>query len=402
LKPGANYGWMVFGAGFLTVVSTYALRNVFSVFYPAIVDEAGWERGATAVMFSLNVLVYGLFSPFAGRVVDRAGARLILPLGAVLAGLSIGLCALAHEPWQFYLGYGVACAAGMGLMGWTPVAALIIGWFRQRRGLIFGMLLSGFGLSLILSSSIQPLITGLGWRGALAVVGGLVALVIAPVCAVMVRNPPVPDRAVSTEAGPPDTGWTVGRALRDRRFWGLFLASFFLTGFAEQTAIAHQVFIFRGAGFTPETAALFFALFGGGFVAGNFLGFLSDRWGRARLFVCACLMAALASGLLLAGGGVIPVWLALFFVLGSGLGFGVAVPLLPAATADTFQGRNYGTIQGFINLGFALGGAVSPWLAGYLYDISGSYQAPEALMVVSLLAAAGMFLMRRPRKTARS
>jgi MFS family permease len=389
---------VVFGAGLLTVIGTYALRNVFSVFYPAIVGEFGWERGATAVMFSLNVLVYGLFSPFAGRLVDRSGARLILPLGAALAGAAIALCALANEPWQFYLGYGVACAAGMGLMGWTPVAALMVGWFRERRGLVFGLLLSGFGLSLVLSSAVQPLITGLGWRGALAVIGGVVALVVAPICAVLVRNPPGQGEG-SGQTGTADTGWTVGRALRDWRFWGLFFASFFLTGCAEQVAIAHQVYIFRGGGYTPEQAALFFALFGGGFVGGNFLGFLSDRWGRAKLFVPACLLAALATGgLLMAEAGAIPLGLAVFFVLGSGLGFGLAVPLLPAAAADTFQGRHYGAIQGLINLGFALGGAASPWLAGYLYDTSGSYRSSEVLMVISLVIAAGMFLMGRTKR----
>ena len=85
-RPRIFYGWVVLAIVFISLVIGYAIRNTFSVFYPAIVEEFGWGRGNTALMFSITIIVYGLMAPVAGGLVDRFGPRWVLPIGACIMG----------------------------------------------------------------------------------------------------------------------------------------------------------------------------------------------------------------------------------------------------------------------------------------------------------------------------
>ena len=102
-KPDTNsYRWVVLVVAFITLVLGYAIRNCFSVFYPTIVEEFGWQRGDTALIFSISIIVYGLASPVAGGLVDRFSPRMILPIGAVILGGGMALCSQATTQWEFY------------------------------------------------------------------------------------------------------------------------------------------------------------------------------------------------------------------------------------------------------------------------------------------------------------
>jgi len=106
-REGIFYGWIVLTIAFITLVLGYAIRNTFSVFYPAIVKEFGWERGNTALMFSITFIVYGVVSPLAGSLVDRFGPRLILPIGAFIMGVGIALCSMASISGTFISSMGL-------------------------------------------------------------------------------------------------------------------------------------------------------------------------------------------------------------------------------------------------------------------------------------------------------
>ncbi|GAG52823.1 unnamed protein product, partial [marine sediment metagenome] len=144
-----HYGWIVLGVAFTIMVLGYAIRNTFSVFYPTIVEEFGWGRGDTALMFSITILVYGFTAPVAGSLVDRFQPRVVLSAGALMVGAGIALCSLASTQWHFYLLYGVMVAIGLSMIGVTPLSAVATSWFVTRRGLMFSILAAGFGLSLM-------------------------------------------------------------------------------------------------------------------------------------------------------------------------------------------------------------------------------------------------------------
>ncbi|NLE94514.1 MAG: MFS transporter [Dehalococcoidia bacterium] len=416
-KPRFFYGWIILGIGFLTVVGGYICRNTFSVFYPAIVDEFGWGRGNTALIFSINVLIYGLFAPFAGGLVDRFRPRYVLAVGAIVMGVGVALCGLASQQWQFYLLYGVVASIGLSVAGWTPVVALVGNWFVRRRALSMGILGAGFGSSLVFALAAQYLISNFGWRTAYAFIGILAAATIAPLAVLFVRRSPkekgtFPDGVSAQEAAVREalheadtartswdrTEWTLRRAARTRQFWLLFALAFTIMGIVEQIAIAHQVYFYRDAGYSALSAAGFYSAFGVAFIIGNLAGSVSDRVGRERMFVPACLICAASALLLFLLDAAARPWLASLFAVVFGLTLGSGPCVYYATVADLFHGPNYGRIVGMMVLGFSLGGTLSPWLAGHLNDATGNYESIFWLLFASMVASALMMRLVAPSK----
>ena len=416
---GIFYGWVVLGAAFITLILGFAIRNTFSVFYPAIVEEFGWGRGNTALMFSIAILVYGLVAPMAGGLVDRFKPRLVLPVGAGIMGGGIILCSLATSQWQFYLLYGVVAAIGFSLVGWTPVTAIISNWFVKKRGLVFGILGAGFGGSLVAASIAQFLISSFGWQTAYVIIGVLPIAVIVPLCSFLIYRSPrdkgllpdgetqkstepqgsdEPETAAGLEGKWAGTSWTLPQALKTHQFWLLFLIAFFLLGLAEQIAIAHQVYFFRDIGYEPMMAASIFSVFGVAFILGNLCSFLSDHLGREKVFIPSCLLSAGAVSLLFLMSDTSQPWMPFLFAVCFGLGLGAAAPVFYATVADLFHGRHFGSIQGTVVLGFSLGGAIAPWLAGFLHDKTGSYFVSFIILLVSLIVSVVLMWLIAPRK----
>jgi len=404
-RDGIFYGWIVLGIAFITLVLGYAIRNTFSVFYPAIVKEFGWGRGNTALMFSITFIVYGVVSPLAGSLVDRFGPRLILPIGAFIMGVGIALCSMASTQWHFYLFYGVMVAVGLSLVGWTPLSVIISNWFVKKRGLAFGILAAGFGGSLVFALVAQFLISAFGWKTAYVIIGVSSIAIIVPLCSLLMCHSPndkglLPDGIPLSSQEPQDlnaheisdepeekwaTTWTLYRAMKTYHFWLLFLISFCLLGLAETILIAHQVFFFRDVGYTPMLAANIYSVFGITFVVGNLCSFISDRLGRGPVFISTCLLSVLAVSILFLIKDTSHPWMAFLFAVLFGFGMGVAGPVFFATVADLFQGRYFGSILGTIVLGFSLGGAFAPWLAGFIHDRTGSYFLTFLLVSGSLL-----------------
>lgn len=410
-------GWIVLAVGFLTIVGGYVCRNTFSVFYPAIVEEFGWTRGNTATIFSLNILVYGLVSPFAGALADRFRPRYVLATGAILSGTGVALCSLATEMWQFYLLYGVLAAVGLSVAGWAPVATVISNWFVRRRALAFGILGAGFGTSVIAASMAQYLISFFGWRTAYVVIGLVIAALVAPACIIFIRRTPAdrglfPDgmtrdeaeadalrkaeyRAASTWRA---RDWTLRSAMRTRQFWLLFAIWLVSMGIVEQIGISHHVYFYIDAGYSPLASATFFSIFGICFALGNVSGAISDRIGRERFFIPASLLCAGFVSLYFLMRDTSTPWLPPIIAAGFGWTFGSLCCVLNATLADLFQGKHYGSIAGSMIVGFAVGGTISPWAAGHLQDVTGSYTITYGVLVASLIATATMFWFVAPRK----
>jgi sugar phosphate permease len=410
-QKGIFYGWVILSIAFVTLVLVYAVRNTFSVFYPTIVEEFGWGRANTALMFSINIIAYGLMAPLAGSLVDRFGPRLILPIGGLIVGGGLALCSKATTQWHFYLFYGGMVAAGLSLVGWTPLSAIVSNWFFKKRGLAFGVLAAGFGGSLVFASVAQFFISTFGWQTAYVIIGLSSIVIIAPLCGIFMYSRPqdkglLPDGISLSSQEPrglngPEistvrdekwaTAWTLSRATKTYHFWLLFLIAFFFLGLAETIAISHQVFFFRDLGYAPMPAANIYSVFGFAFVLGNLCSFISDRVGREKVFISCCLVSALAVCLLFLIKDASQPWMAFLFAVFFGLGVGAGGPVLFTTVADLFQGRYFGSIQGTVVLGFSLGGALAPWLAGFIHDRTGSYFSTFLILLGSILIS--IFLM---------
>lgn len=410
--PRFHYGLVVLATGFTMTLVGYAVRNTFTVFYPVIVEDFGWSRGGTALMYSLTMLCYGLTAPLAGGLTDRINPKIVFSIGGALVGGSIALCSLAQSMWHFYLFYGVMAAVGLSLIGFTPLSSLITHWFEKSKAQVFGLLGAGFGVSLVTPPIFQYLIAEHGWRTAYVIVGIVAVLIVVPACLFLIRRSPsqtaLMEKANSRPSGKeaqgepgrtaPTADWTIRRASRTRTYWLLLLVSLCNAGVAQGTIIAHQVYYLRDIGFDPMAAASLFSLFGVSFVVGTISSGLSDRVGRVPVYVGGTVVAAVSIAFLLAAETSNSLVITSLFAICAGVGLGITPPTCFAGVADCFHGRNYGSIQGTTILAVAVGASIGPWLAGYLHDVTGSYRIAFIIVLAAILLAGLFMCIARPKQ----
>jgi MFS family permease len=381
------YGWLLVGVSFVSMAIAVNARTAFSLLFPPILDEFGWDRGVTAGAFSFGFLISAIVTPCVGWLTDRRGPRLMIETGVVLMGSGLLLATLIKEPWELYLTLGALVGGGVNVLAYTAQSMYLINWFVRRRGLALSIAFSGVGLgSITILPWLQTLIAGSGWRTACWYLGLLVLLVLAPINLLFRRHPA--DLGVEPDGGSGggielethirqrmavSTDWTLGRALRTRGFWWL-AASYFCGLFTWYVVQVHQTKYLMEVGFAPSTAAWALGFVSLVAVPGQIaLGHLSDRIGREWVwtignggFVVSC-VALLA---LPAAPTALLLWV---MVIAQGtVGYGLT-SVMGAIPADRYGGRHFGSIFGTAMVAAISGGAAGPWIGGISHDLTGSY-----------------------------
>jgi len=139
------YGWLLVAIGFVTMAVGVNARTAFSLLFPPILDEFGWDRGVTAGIFSFGFLVSALVTPFVGRLMDRRGPALVVELGVAAMAAGLLLAPLAREAWQLYLTLGALVGGGINCLAYTGQSLYLTNWFVRRRG--FASPFPGSGLA---------------------------------------------------------------------------------------------------------------------------------------------------------------------------------------------------------------------------------------------------------------
>ncbi|HEX9127273.1 MAG TPA: MFS transporter, partial [Methylomirabilota bacterium] len=184
------YGWVVVAVVFVTMGVGINARTAFSLLFPPILDEFGWERGLIAGAFSFGFLVSAVLSPSLGRLMDRRGPRVVIELGVLLIGAGLLLATLVSRPWHLYATLGVMVGGGSVCIGYTGQSLFLPNWFVRRRGLAMSLAFSGVGVgSVILLPWMQGLIGRYGWRTACWAMGLLVLLLLVPLNLLLRRRP---------------------------------------------------------------------------------------------------------------------------------------------------------------------------------------------------------------------
>ncbi len=291
------YGWVVVAVAFVTMGVGVNARTAFSLLFPPILDEFGWERGVTAGAFSFGFLVSAVLSPALGRLMDRRGPLVVMELGAAMMAAGLLLATLVREPWHLYATLGVLVGGGSVCLGYTGQALFLPNWFVRRRGLAMSIAFSGVGVgSIILLPWLQALIAQSGWRAACWTLGIVVLVALAPLNLLLRRRPEELGLAPDGDRLSPDAGtagrdnvvdgawaaidWTLARALRTVRFWWIALG-YFCALYAWYAVQVHQTKYLVEIGFSATGAgwALGFVSLAG--IPGQIaLGHLSDRIGR--------------------------------------------------------------------------------------------------------------------------
>lgn len=396
---------------------SYSIRHSFSRFFLVMVDDLGWSRAAASGIYSANVVVYGLSAPIVGTLADRLGTRRIVPVGAAILGLGALIASRGSALWQFYLLW-MLMALGACLTGYVPHSVVLSNWFVRKRGAAMGMFQAMAALAFFSPFLTQLMIAVWSWRVAYIIWGVAVAGIIIPLAIIFHKRhprdvgqeidglrPEAPSRAGPAPADSTivdvqwvTTEWTLGRALRNRRFWALFFASFFLWGIGLTVLLVHQIALIVDAGYGKVFATLIFALYGAMSTVGNLGGLLSDRIGREITVTLGIFLMVIGVSMLLFVSDSRHPWLLYLFAVAFGLGVGINTSTFAPTAADLFQGKNFGSINGVVTAGFGVGGAMGSYLGGLIYDIAGDYRVALATVMVCLVLAASLIWMAAPRK----
>src|SRR5258708_6720616 len=176
------YGWIIVVVTFVTMAIGVNARTAFSLFFPPIIDEFGWERGVTAGAFSFGFVVSGIVSPLIGRTMDRYGPRAVMEIVVALMCGWLLLAPLTTQPCHLYLTIGVLVGAGSVGLGYSGQSLFLPNWFIRRRGLAMGLAFAGVGIgSVTLLPWVQLMIEQTGWRTACTPMGILFLVVPAPI-----------------------------------------------------------------------------------------------------------------------------------------------------------------------------------------------------------------------------
>jgi len=405
------YGWVIVAVVFVTMGVGVNARTAFSLLFPPILAEYGWDQGVTAGAFSFGFLVSAGLSPVLGRLMDRHGPRLVIEAGVLLMGTGLLLATLVRQPWQLYATLGVLVGGGSVCLGYAGQSLFLPNWFVRRRGLAMSIAFSGVGVgSIVLLPSMQMLIEHAGWRAACVAMGALVLAVLVPLNLLLRQRPedigllPDGDRAAAAvTAGRPGTNvvdaawaaidWTLPRAVRTARFWWLALG-YFCALYAWYAVQVHQTKYLVEIGFTSTLAAWALGIVSLAGIPGQImLGHLSDRIGREWVWTAGSCGFAICYVALLAMDQVPSVVLLCLMVIAQGmLGYGIT-SVFGAIPAEIFQGRHYGSVFGTLMLSAIGGGAAGPFVTGVLHDATGNYRAGFGIgLGVSLLSALAIWL----------
>jgi OFA family oxalate/formate antiporter-like MFS transporter len=397
-NPTRGRWWIVVAA----ILVQLALGAVYawSVFNKPLQAAFGWSKSEAVLPFEFAIGTIFIGSLLGGRIQDRRGPRVVALGGVVLYAIGTMLASLVSSGGQLWLlvaTYGVLGGIGLGAAYITPIA-MLAKWFPDRRGLITGIAVAGFGFGAVITAPVgKALLNGTSDKTSVFLPLGIAYLIAGVLGAAFFRNPPagyqVPGfvPAASGRAVAGSRVYTLPEALRTKQ-WYLLTAILALNvtcgiGFISQASDAAQ----DVAGVSAATAATMvgvLGLFNGG--GRIFWAWLSDRIGRMPAFLGMLALQVLCFGFLpwSVAFALFVVWAALIY-LAYGGGFGT----MPATAADYFGTPNAGAIYGAMIIAWSIGGVVGPLLTAALYDADNqSYTLPFTVLagiaLVSLILPA--------------
>jgi OFA family oxalate/formate antiporter-like MFS transporter len=411
-----NRSLVVVGA----VLIQLALGAIYawSVFTPALKD-AGWSKTETQYVFSAGLACFAIVMVIAGRLMPRIGPRKLAISGGIVLGLGYILAGLFGGTSRVLLIVliGIVGGSGIGLAYVVPIA-VGMSWFPDKKGLITGMAVAGFGFGAMfwvkLAGSWGNLLDNLGLNLTFTIYGAaFLAMVV--IGGIWMIYPPEGWKPAGWE--PPEshndhgTGrsmdFTSSEMLKTPQFFMILTIFIFSAGAGLMTIGLMKLFpkealLLADSGLDEKTAgaiagtsmAVFFSLANG--IGRIIWGILSDRIGRKLSVI---LMAA-TQGLFM----ILFQWLAgtpALLYLGSaliGFNFGGTFVLFPTLTADTFGVGNIGQNYGWIFLAYGVGGIFGPILGGVLGDMGNFPIAFTICGILCLTAAVISTVIKSPKK----
>lgn len=393
IESDRGYRWLVVAYTLLMqAVTVGVLIYCFALFALPWLAEFEAPRRDVMVAISLLQVGMGVVSPFAGRAMDALPMRVLVTAGALSMAVGLWLASHAQALWQILLIYALLFPPALALTGTLASQTLVARWFRDRRGLAIGISATGTNLGgMVFPFLVAGWLVASGWRDTLVWLAVLGLLLVVPLgWLVLAREP----RAAAAGAAPAaghiaPRAWRTREILTTRLFWIPVAGMLPL-----QTAFGAVQFNLGAyaadAGYTSDQAANLIALCSLCMIGGKFLfGGLGDRLDHRWLYWLAA--ASMSLGLLLLRGApALP--LLTLAVACVGLAGGGILPMLGLVFGARFGVEAFGRVMGLVMLTITFG-AVGPVAAGWVYDVTGSYDV--AFLMFQGLFLPGVVLMRR-------
>jgi len=397
------------GIAVAAVIMQICLGAVYgwSVFKIPLIRTLGWKETDVQLNFTLAIVFLGVGTVIGGLWQDRVGPRKVASVAGVLYGLGylVAAYAVSHQSLTImYLGYGVLSGIGMGMGYITPVATLVK-WFPDRRGLMTGVAVCGYGAgALVMSPIAARLIVSKGIPTTF--VGfGIVYLILVVIAAQFYCNPPQgwrpagwePRSAVSKAASTYD--FSVREAVSTWQFW-LLWAMLFLNVSAGIMIISQASPMAQSKEFVGMTAAAAASMVGlisiFNALGRVFWAWVSDSIGRARVYFLLYLIQAIVFFMLPRVHGA-TAFSVMFAIIG--LCYGGGFGTMPSFTADFFGAKYMGGIYGWILLAWGAGAIPSPIMIAKRHQATGQFSSSIYVIAVVMLCSLVLpLLARRPNR----
>ncbi|MFX0538094.1 MFS transporter [Ornithinimicrobium sp. Y1847] len=374
-------------------------------------QEFGWSHGTIGSAVSINLLLFGLFSPFAAALMDRFGIRRVLVVALVFLATGSSLTVFMTHPWQLWLLWGVMVGIGAGSISMAFVATLVGRWFVEKRGLVTGILTAaGATGQLVFLPLVAHLATHYGWRVPALLVGAT-TLAMVPLAWLAIRdhphklgleaygatpaNPTPPEPRGEGNAAAVALG-SLREAARTRTFW-LLAGGFAICGASTNGLVGtHFVPAAHDHGMPLTLAASLLALIGLVDIVGTIgSGWLTDRVDPRYLLLGYYFLRGLSLMILpsLLAPNVQPsMWV---FIIFYGLDWIATVPPTVKLCQDRF-GTSGAIVFGWVFASHQFGAAIAATGAGIIRDVQGSYNLAWYIAGGLCIIAAALSIMIRP------
>lgn len=395
------YGWYIALALAITETVSYGvLFYAFPVFIAPMEAEFGWTRGELSGAFSLSILITGLIALPVGHWLDRHGARLLMTGGSIGATIMVLLWSQVSSFPEF-----IAVMALMGFFGaailYEPAFAVIATWFAQSRGTAMAVVtfIAGFSSTVFIPLS-NALLEAYGWRQAILILGIALGVITIPLHALVLRRKPADlglkaDGETRVEAKHDGSNIDLRAVLRSRYFWLLTLA-FSLSTLSISAMRIHFIPLLISVNIQPGSAALASGAIGVMQVVGRmFFAPVERRFSSRTMAIGVFVLLTISMAVLLGGSAT---WLIVLFVALFGMAIGTHTLTRPLMVADAYGAAFYGRISSSMVIFLTLAGTASPFAAGVMFDLSGSYD-PMLILATgfSLLSVVLIWLLpKRP------
>ena len=408
-KSKIYYGWIIVVVmGIISFVSMGLLSLNFGLFIKPMGDDLGIGRATFGFAQSAMMISAAFSAPFVGKLIDRYGTRLLLPIAATITISSIFILSQSDSSTQIIIVFIV-----MGLMNFNNPGNMftsipILKWFVKNRGKALSFSSLGIPIGAIVFIPLtQILINNNGWQLSLMVLGSIGLLVIIPISLLFLRRQPEdiglqPDgknleiTSKNEENIKPETSITLKESYKTFTYWQLIII-FSLHYFAVGTIALHRIPAFMDRGLDPTLVSIstaFDAVCAGvsSFIMGFLISKISSKWIASFSFFCLFIASIITIYSF-------DFWVMFISMAIFGVGIGGLIFIQNYIWAEKFGRENVGTIKGSSFFVIMLIGGIGAPLSGYIKDVTDSYVFIWWISVVILFLLSISILFDRKNKS---